>query len=82
MPFSLLTVDAGYYLPPYKCVNIYFMKALLSRKKRALKNDQVKHLSVPQYETLTISKILDFAAAYPVVEDFLPEPRDIPMLPR
>ena len=33
-------------------------------------------------ETLTISKILDFAAAYPGMEDYLPEPRDIPMLPR
>ena len=75
-------MDAGYYLPPFKCVNIYFMKALMGRKKRALKNSEVRHLSVPQYDTLSISKLLDFMAAYAAVEDFLPEARDISMLPR
>ena len=78
----LLTVDVGYYLPPYKCINVYFMKALMSRKKKALKTTDIKHLYAPQYDSLSVSKLLDFAAAYSAVEEHLPEPRDIPLLPR
>ena len=29
---SLLTVDASLYLPPYKSVNIYFMKEIMTMK--------------------------------------------------
>ena len=54
----------------------------MARKKLALKNDDVKHLSVPQYETLTISKVLEFAASYPGIEDHLPDARDLPSIPR
>ena len=43
----LLTVDVGYYLPQYKCINVYFMKALMSRKKKALKTTDIKHLYAP-----------------------------------
>ena len=43
----LLTVDVCYYLPPYKCINVYFMKALMSRQKKALKTTAVKHLYAP-----------------------------------
>ena len=78
----LLTVDVGYYLPPYKCINVYFMKALMSNKKKALKTTAVKHLYAPQYDTLSVGKLLDFAAAYPAIEEYLPEARDIPLLPR
>ena len=39
--FSLLTVDAGLYLPPFKSVNIYFMKEIMSMKKKALKSKDV-----------------------------------------
>ena len=78
----LLTVDVGYYMPPYKSVNVYFMKALMSGKKRAIKTNDVRHLYAPQYDTLSISKILAFAADYPAVQEYLPEARDIPTLPR
>ena len=80
--YRLLTVDVGYYLPPYKSINVYFMKDLMAKRKRAIKINDVKHLYAPQYDSLSISKILDFAAAYPSVEEHLPDPRDIPMLPR
>ena len=44
---SFLTVEVGYYLPPYETINIYFMKELLAKKKRHIKGDQVKYLYVP-----------------------------------
>ena len=80
--FSLLTVDCGYYLPSYKTINIYFMKLILSCKRKAIKNQDVRWLTVPQYEELTTSKILEFCTEYQGVGDYLPEPRDIPALPR
>ena len=78
----LLTVDVGYYLPPYKSINVYFMKDLMAKRKKAIKINDVKHLYAPQYDSLSVSKLLDFAAAYSAVEEHLPEPRDIPLLPR
>ena len=58
------------------------MKDLLSKKKKAIKSSEVQTLNVPQYESLSIKKLLDFAAAYNEVEDFFPDPREIPQLPR
>ena len=80
--YRLLTVDVGYYMPPYKSVNVYFLKALISGKKRAIKTNDVRHLYAPQYDSLSISKILEFASAFPAVNEYLPEARDIPALPR
>ena len=79
---SLLTVDVGLYLPPYKTINIYFVKDILARRKKAIKNADVSHLYVPQYESLTIPKMLEFAMRHEGLADYFPHPRDIPALPR
>ena len=70
------------YLPAYKCTNVYWIKDIMRGKKKAIKTSEVKYLYAPQYDSLSISKLLDFAAAYQAIEDYLPEARDIPMLPR
>ena len=31
MFISLLTVDCGFYLPEFQCINIYFMKAIMGK---------------------------------------------------
>ena len=79
---SLLTVDVGLYLPAYKATNIYFVKDIMARRKRAIKNENVSHLFVPHYEALTIAKMLEFALQHEGVADYLPHERDIPALPR
>ena len=61
---SLLTIDCGLYLPPYKAVNIYFMKAVMEKEKRAIKVADVKYLFAPQYKSLSIPKLLEFAAEF------------------
>ena len=65
-----------------QCVNVYFMKALLAGTKKALKTEAVKVLYAPQYESLAISKLLDFVAGYNAITDYLPDPRDMPSIPR
>ena len=82
MYHSLLNVDVGYYLPAYKVVSIYWMKDLLSKRRKAVKSADVQTINVPMYDSLSIKKMLDFAAAYNEVEDYFPDPREIPQLPR
>ena len=48
----------------------------------AIKASEVQTLNVPQYESLSIKKLLDFAAAYNQVADYFPDPREISQLPR
>ena len=79
---SLLTVEAGKYLPEMHTINVYYMKQILAKKKRSIKIDQVRHLYVKQYEELTISKILEYAKDWPQVFEYLPDERDIHQLPR
>ena len=69
-------------MPSYKTVSVYWMKDLLSKKKKAIKASEVQTLNVPQYESLSIKKLLDFASSYQQVEDFFPDAREIPQLPR
>ena len=58
------------------------MKALLAGTKKALKTEAVKVLYAPQYESLSIKQLLDFAAAYPAIHEYLPIPKDVRQLPR
>ena len=58
------------------------MKLILMKKKKAIKNKDVAWLSAPQYEDLTIAKILTFAKEHEGVTEYFPEPKDIPALPR
>ena len=79
---SLISVDLGLYMPSYKTVSVYWMKDLLSKKKKAIMASEVQTLNVPQYESLSIKKLLDFAASHQGVADFFPDPREISQLPR
>ena len=47
---SLLTVEAGKYLPEMHTINVYYMKQILAKKKRSIKIGEVRHLYVKQYE--------------------------------
>ena len=78
----MLTVDCGYYLPSYKTITIYFMKLILSAQRKAIKNKDVRWLTVPQYEELTTAKLLKFCKEHPETFEYLPEDKDIPALPR
>ena len=75
-------MDCGLYLPPFKCVNIYFIKSIMCKQKRAIKTSAVKYMFAPQYDTLSIEKILAFSSQYAEVLNYLPEERDMHMLPR
>ena len=46
---------------PPENVTIYFLKDILGRKKAYVPNNEVKTVYVPQYENLTVAKILNQA---------------------
>ena len=58
------------------------MKDIVAGRKKAIKNTDVTHIYAPQYEALTIEKILAFVDNYTDIRSFLPDAKDIPALPR
>ena len=73
MLFEILKMDVCAYLPPYDNVTIYHMRDLVAGDKKIIRADGIKTLHVPQYENLTIKKILEQAKNVPAIMSRLPE---------
>ena len=61
---------------------IYFIKDIMARKKGYIRNDQVQTLFVPQYNNLSLERILNFVGDKPNISDFLPDDLDLPKVPK
>ena len=79
---DFLTIDCHIYLPPYITVTIYFCKDLINGKKKKIKNDQVHHITIPQYEGLGIKEICNFLMKHPSIGEWLPDMIVVPRLPK
>ena len=55
---------------------------LLTLLSRYIKDTGIKHIFAPQYETLTVEKILEFAQEHAQVWDYLPARKDCYRLSR
>jgi hypothetical protein len=55
--YNFLSIQCECYLPDYETVTIYHLKDLISGKKVQIKNENVKNIHVPQYESLGLKKI-------------------------
>ena len=51
-------------------------------KKRCIKQDGVKHIVVPQYDSLELKKVLSRWGAHEAFIAHMPDPRELPKLPR
>ena len=60
--FNFLTLDCQAYLPHLSTVTIYFLKDLFRSKKKRILGKDIRHIAIPQYENLTINKILEFVS--------------------
>lgn len=80
--YQMLTVDAGFYLPPPQSMTIYWMKSIVAGDKKAVKVTEVQYLYAPQYSTLSIKEMLAFAQSNQRLPDYLPDPQDVQLLPR
>ena len=63
-------------------MTIYFLKDLISGKKKKIYGKDVRHVTIPQYENLTIEAIGNFVTSYRHVGDFLPNATEIPKVPK
>ena len=71
--YYFMTVNVKAYLPGYETVTIYFLKGkcallddllftdLMSGKKKYIKNDEIKNIYCPQYEGLSVEKMMEKA---------------------
>ena len=94
--YVLLTVEARKYLPPVDTVTIYFLKDCISGERQrkyhlqffnflssVIKCSQIQHLYVPQYETLSLPILVDWARGQQVpFLHYLPFEREICKLPK
>jgi hypothetical protein len=58
-------------------VTIYFLKDIISGKKKRVLGKEVRHIAIPQYENLTIEKIAIFVNSYGSVVHYLPDGKEI-----
>ena len=63
-------------------VTIYFLKDILSRKKRYLHNADVQTVHVPHYKNLSLEKMFVFISDLPRIESYLPDETDLPKVPK
>ena len=95
--YHFLTFHCKAHLPPIRTVTSYFMRDLLSGKKKCkskpqsisqvpiaadIQSDAVKLQAVPQYETLSIKKMFEKFGKDPDVANKLPVEEEIYKLPR
>ena len=92
--YSFLTVDGEVYMPPFENVTVYFCKAIVEGTKKCSSTynlltflvvslHAVRHLSAPQYDNLSMEKILDFLAQFEAMHLYMPsEEHEIAKLPR
>ena len=59
--YRFLTSDAKIYLAPYECTTIYFLKEVSCRKKKLLKQSEMKTMQLPLYDGLFAEQLLDWA---------------------
>ena len=80
--YNFLAVDANVFLPAYEQVTIYFLKDLISGTKKPIYGNQVRHVTIPQYEGLTLNDIADFVTKHANVQPYLPDGKEIQKVPK
>lgn len=61
-----------------KCKSSLFVDFILVD----IKAEKIRHISCPLYPGLTLDALFEFAARYPVTEEYLPDVKDRHRLPR
>ena len=78
-----MTSKVRAYLSSYETMTIFHLRDLAAGKRSIIKCVDVKVLTVPYYEGLTIETMLEFASDYDKVSQALPsESREVMKLPR
>ena len=80
--YRFLTTEVKAYLGEYGTMTVWHLRDLEAGDKTLIMADEVKHISVPNYEGLTIDKMLTFAKGHEPVMRALPVDEEIKHLHR
>ena len=80
--YSFLTSEVGAYLCAFECLTIWHLRDLASGKKDIIKNVNVRIISVPQFEGLTIEDMMEYARPVDSVMNALPPLNECAKVPR
>ena len=78
--YRFLACDVQVYLDSFETMTIWHLKDLAAGRKKKILAKDVKHISIPQYEGLSIADMLEYARSYPAVMQALPVEREIKKL--
>ena len=92
--YNFLASAVGAYLAGYEQVSIYFLRDIVSGKKKCkyrtfftnlsivIKSNEMKHIFIPYYEGLSVECLLEECFLYPEVKKYLPDGPDIARITR
>ena len=82
--YRFVVSEAGIYLPPYEAVTVFHIRDIVSGKRRAIKQADVRVINVPFFEGLSIATMLDWAKSRveKVMDVFPIVKREVDKLPR
>ena len=82
--YRWLTSEAAIYLPPYESVTVFHMRDICGGKRKMIKQANVKVISVPFFDGLSIEHMLNWAKTRPegVMEALPVVKREVDKLPR
>lgn len=82
--YHFLSVEVGAYCPPRDTVTAWHLRDMANNTKGMILSTEIKHLTVPLYESLSVQRILDWALhTHPqVLERYFPVQRELEKFPR
>ena len=81
--WRVLTHECGYYLPAEPTVTAWFCKELMRGERTRIKRSEHVSIHIPQYDSLAIEDIMDYAKGKPEVMCCMPSVEiEILKLPR
>jgi len=80
--YRFLASDVHVYLDSFENHTIWHLKDVAAGRKKKILAKAMKHISIPQYEGLSIADLLDYAKQYQSVMQALPPELEIKKLSR
>ena len=84
--YRFLETDCKLYLSSYETMTIFHLRDFASGRKTKLKADKIKHIAIPQYETLAVKDMREFIQCHQdrdrILRHFPTENKEMDKLPR
>jgi hypothetical protein len=69
----LIYDHSGLFLPSYEATKLSFIRAILQNKKKVLKSNEIKKITVPMYAEISVKNLYDDAMNDQELKQYLPD---------